>query len=484
MLPGPDKRFLEPIRLTVVIPVFNERFLVEASVRRVLSFTDPRVREIEVIVVDDGSTDGTSTILETLAAQEPRMRLVRSPENRGKGAAVRTGIREATGDLTVLQDADLEYDPADFAKLLRPFFELDADAVYGSRFMASDYRRVLYYRHELGNRLLTTLSNLATDLNLSDMETCYKMVRTELLKSIPLRADDFTVEPELTAKLAKRGAVLYEVPISYAGRTYQEGKKIRAVDGLHAIGAIVRWRMQDDLYAHDPYGSAILTSLNHVHRFNQWTADFLAADVGSRVLEIGAGIGNLSIRLLPRSRYVATDINPDYLTYLKNLAIGRPYLEARRLDLADAEGFEALAGQFDTVICLNVLEHVEDDVGALRNLGRALAPGGKALVLVPQSERLYSSLDEVLGHVRRYDRATLTSRAEAAGLRVERMRDFNRVGVPAWLLNGKLLSRKHFSSVQLKVLNVLTPAFRLVDDLLPWHGLSLVATLTHAEDRR
>ncbi|HEX2643458.1 MAG TPA: glycosyltransferase family 2 protein, partial [Thermoanaerobaculia bacterium] len=174
------------IKLSVIVPVYNERFLVAELVRRVLAVSVPEIRELELLLVDDGSKDGSLEILRGLAAENPdRIRLLEQGQNQGKGSAIRRGIREATGDLILFQDADLEYDPRDYPRLIRPFLEDGADVVYGSRFLQSDRRRVLYYRHALGNQLLTTLSNWFTDLNLTDMETCYKVFRAPLLKSIP-----------------------------------------------------------------------------------------------------------------------------------------------------------------------------------------------------------------------------------------------------------------------------------------------------------
>ena len=178
-----------------------------------------------MVVVDDGSEDGTRELLREFAASEKRVRFIEHERNEGKGAAIRTAIRAATGDLIVFQDADLEYDPNDYVRLVRPFLEDGADVVYGSRFLPSDRRRVLYFRHTIGNRFLTFLSNCFTDLNLTDMETCYKMFRGPLLKSIPIRSNDFAIEPEITAKVAKRDCSVFEVPISYLGRTYREGKR-------------------------------------------------------------------------------------------------------------------------------------------------------------------------------------------------------------------------------------------------------------------
>jgi len=473
---------MKPIKLSVLMPVFNERYLVREAVARVLAFSDPRVAEIELIIVDDGSTDGTTEVLRDIARRHDEVRLIVQDENQGKGAALRRGIAEVTGDLTVIQDADLEYNPEDWSRMLKPYFEVGADAVYGSRFLPSEYRRVLYFRHSLGNRLLTWLSNLATDLNLTDMETCYKMIRTELLRSIPIRSNDFSFEPEITAKLAKRHATMYEVPIRYAGRTYLEGKKIHFRHAVTAVLAILRWWLIDDLYnGDDVLGAEILKSLGDVPRFNRWMADFIAPWVGEDVLEIGAGIGNLTQQLAPRHYYLATDINPHYVSYLKNLATARPYMEVARLDLADRQAFSRLDRRFDTVVCLNVLEHVQDEATAVANIASVLQEGGQAIILVPQGPRLYSSLDEALGHVKRYDATGLKEALEGSGLEVVSLRQFNRTAVPGWILNGKVSRRKTFPRAQLKLLNLFVPFLRRIDTLLPWPGLSLVAVARKGE---
>jgi glycosyltransferase involved in cell wall biosynthesis len=221
--------------LSVVVPVYNEERLVRASLERLRAVP----LRMEVICVEDASTDGTRAVLEALEREGVIDRLVVHSENRGKGAAVRTGIAHAGGEVIVIHDADLEYDPFDLPRLLEPIWEGKADAVFGSRFTGSP-RRVLYFWHRLGNGLLTLLSNMMTDLNLTDMETCYKMVRADLLKRLPLRTDRFGIEPELTARLAQARARIYEVPISYDGRTYDEGKKIGWKDGIAAFWHIAR----------------------------------------------------------------------------------------------------------------------------------------------------------------------------------------------------------------------------------------------------
>jgi glycosyltransferase involved in cell wall biosynthesis len=226
------------VTLTVVIPCYNEVATVENLLRK--------VREVplrmEIIVVDDGSSDGTRDLLPELANKGLIDQLVLHEQNRGKGAALRTGFAKATGDVVVVQDADLEYDPAELALLLEPILSGKAEAVYGSRFLGGPHR-VLFFWHSVGNRFLTLMSNMFTDLNLTDMETCYKMVRRELLQSLPLSADRFGIEPELTARLAQTGARIYELPISYHGRSYAEGKKIGWKDGFSAIWSIVRYNL-------------------------------------------------------------------------------------------------------------------------------------------------------------------------------------------------------------------------------------------------
>jgi glycosyltransferase involved in cell wall biosynthesis len=469
------------VRLSVVVPVYNERFLVAELVHRVLAVSAPEIREMEILLVDDGSKDGSLDILRGLAAQHPdRIRLLEQGKNQGKGAAIRRGIAEATGDLIIFQDADLEYDPRDYPRLIRPFLEDGADVVYGSRFLPSERRRVLNYRHTLGNQLLTRFSNWLTDLNLTDMETCYKVFRAPLLKSIPIRSNDFAMEPEITAKVAKRECRIFEVPISYLGRTYREGKKIGWKDGFKALRTMVKYHLIDDIYTEDEYGSHILHSLEKAQNFNRWMAEAIEAYVGARVLEIGAGIGNITTWLLPRDFYLASDINPHYLDYLNNLSLGKPYLKVARLDLEDSAGFAPWAERFDTVVCLNVLEHVRDPLLALRNMHDALEPGGRLVLYVPQGQHLYSSLDEVLGHRCRYSKEMLSAELRSTGFEIETLRDFNHFGVPGWLLNGRVLKRRHFSRNQLKLFNVLVPAIRRIDDLIPGKGLGIIAVARKA----
>ncbi|HEV3481461.1 MAG TPA: bifunctional glycosyltransferase/class I SAM-dependent methyltransferase [Candidatus Acidoferrales bacterium] len=471
--------------LSVIVPAYNEQFLVEASLTRLMVLADsPLLDRIKIIVVDDGSSDRTQDAIQSFRdSVETEGRLskiswvwLRHQKNSGKGAAIRTGLLHVDTELVVVHDADLEYHPRDLLKMVDVFLAEDADAVFGSRFMAGGYKRALFFRHTLGNKLLTFLCDLVCDLNLTDMETCYKMVRADLLKSIPLKSATFDVEPELAIKLAKRGSRIFEVPINYSGRTYKEGKKIDWKDGVRALGAVLHYAASDRIYVEDESGGEILERLNRAPRFTQWMADVILPYVGDRVLEIGAGRGNMSVHLMPRSVYWATDVNTHYLDYLVTLRATRPYMRVARTNAMDSETFPA--GQsFDTVVCLNVVEHVQDDVGALENIRNVLVEGGRAIILVPCGPWLYGSLDEVLGHFRRYTKEQLVSVASQAGFHVQEVLEFNRPGVAGWWLNACVLRRRTFGLGQIRMLNLLTPLFRRIDSWFPLPPLSIIAIL-------
>ncbi len=475
---------MKKVSLSVLVPAYNEEYLIEESLNRLFVLADsPYLSQVQVIVVNDGSKDGTADIINRLSKELPKKsdffewKFINHETNRGKGKAIQTALNNAICEISIIHDADLEYFPKDILRMIPLFVEESADAVYGSRFMVYEYRRILMYRHELGNRFLTFLSNLVSNLNLSDMETCYKAVRTSLLKSIPIKSNDFRLEPELTIKLAKRDAKIFEIPINYSGRTYSEGKKISWRDGFKGIWAILKFAFSDDIFTEDKYGSKILARLSRAEKFNSWMADTIRPYVGQNVLEIGAGIGNITKEFMPKKNYFASDINPLYLQILNNFTHNKPYLTVSYLNIEDVTELRKNKKFFDTVICLNVMEHLDDDLGVLNNIANILEIDGRAVILVPRGPFLFGSLDEVLGHKRRYSKKTLKELISKSDFEIDELIQFNKVSMLPWFLNGKILKKRTFGFFQIFMMNLLTPIFRKIDRFLPWPSLSYIAIL-------
>jgi SAM-dependent methyltransferase len=431
--------------LSVVMPCFNEEITLHAAIKRVLEL--PFVAEL--IVVDDGSADGSRDVL--AHESDPRVRVVLHERNEGKGAALRTGFGHATAAFVAVQDADLEYDPADLELLLEPLLDGRADVVFGSRFLTTEARRVLYFWHSLGNRVLTTWSNMVTNLNLTDMETCYKVFRREVLQQITIEEDRFGVEPELTAKVAALGCRIYEVGISYDGRSYAEGKKIGWRDGVRAMIAIpkhsVRAKAQArraaarasrgpaSFAAADEELASTLHSLDGARNYAAWLSSLIRPHLSGRILEVGAGHGTFSEHLAELGPLVASEPSPRSAALLRERLADRPDIEVVEGDLA------ALTAErrFDGIVLLNVLEHIEDDDEALRLIHDGLEHGGRVALLVPAFEVLYSRFDAAVGHHRRYRLPELVAKVEGADLQIVEARYVNSAGFFAWLATARLL---------------------------------------------
>ncbi|MDP9052841.1 MAG: bifunctional glycosyltransferase/class I SAM-dependent methyltransferase [Acidobacteriota bacterium] len=473
--------------LSILIPLYNEEEFIRELLRRVAAVPLPGELDREIIVVDDCSTDDSAAEVEAFQAARPefRIRLIRQHKNRGKGAAIRTALAAATGHYSVIQDADLEYDPREYPKLLAPLLSGEADVVYGSRFLAGGERRVLYFWHSLANRILTTLCNIAADLNLTDMETCYKAFRTGLAKTIPIESDRFGIEPELTVKFARRKARIFETPIGYHGRTYEEGKKIGAKDACEALWVILRARFTSRLYV--DAGHSTLDALSYAPRFNKWMADTLRPYMGSSAVEIGAGMGNMT-RHLSRGRklYVATDIDNDHIEHLGNMFRHRPAVCVRKLDVTRAADFAAFAAEFggevaetggemDTAVCLNVLEHIENEASALLAIRGVLRPGGRLILLVPNDPAAYGTIDREIGHFRRYTAQSLRDVLTGAGYTVDEILNFNRISMPAWRFTGQLMKARTLSRLALRLFDRMVWLWRRIDPVLPWQPTSIVA---------
>jgi glycosyltransferase involved in cell wall biosynthesis len=457
--------------LSVLIPVYNEARTLRTIIKRVLA--SPVGLPMELVCVDDGSRDGSPDILDALAAADPRIRVFRQPHNMGKGAAIIAAIGHMRGDIGLIQDADLEYDPADYPALVAPILQGKADAVFGSRFASASQRKILLYWHGVANHFLTWLTNILNDINLTDMETCYKAVRADILKQTPLHSHRFGIEPELTTKLAQWNIRLYEVPISYHGRTVAEGKKIGWKDAVSAVWTLLKYRFIDDRFTtHDGY--YVLQSMRRARGLNRWILEQFRQYIGSRVLEAGCGIGNFTELLLDRERLVSVDNDPLYvemadwrLGHLENVV-------TLKRDLADIATYDELKPErLNTIVCLNVLEHIAPDEQVLRAYYDLLEPGGHAIILVPAHMWLYGPCDEALGHVRRYTQTELHTKMQAAGFEVVMMEEFNRMGVAGWYLN-KMLGRRDLQPRQMRLFEWLLPVAKGMEALKIGRGLSLI----------
>ena len=449
------------MKLSVVIPVYNEINTIEEILRRVRAVD----LEKEIVIVDDGSTDGTREILAEI--DDPDTRVIYHPRNRGKGAALRTGFQQVAGDIVVVQDADLEYDPAEFPQLIDLIVRGKADVVYGSRFLGR--QRVFMFSHYLGNKLLNFLTNVLYNTNLSDMETCYKAFRADVLKRIELKSSSFGIEPEITAKVFQRNLRVYEVPISYEGRTYDEGKKITWKDGLIALYWLVRCK-----FSRIEVDKRTMSELGLLRRYYDWIFRLISPFLGQRVLHVGAGLGTFTRKLLGRELVVATESDDEACDRLKERLLESRRLRIRTHDPTQPAEPELHDSDLDTVLCLGELEYCEDDQSMLTNLRAVLADEGRLVLLVPASQTLFGKLDEKMGRRRRYSKSSLSAALKAAGYEVETMCHINALGSIGWLVNSKLFAATRVPRLQLKLFDVLVPILRIERLLHLPFGLSLL----------
>lgn len=452
--------------------IHNEARTLRTIIARVLAAPIPA--EVELICVDDGSLDSTWDILTELSAGDSRIVPIRHPNNLGKAAALRTAIKAMSGDVAVIQDADLEYDPVDIPRLIRPIVDGRADAVYGSRFASGAERRVLFFWHSVGNQFITLISNALNDLNLTDIETGYKAVRADLLRQLRLTSDRFGFEPEITARLAQWGARIYEIPISYHGRSYVEGKHIGWRDGLHALWLILRLRFIDTRFVDNP-DHVTRQSLGKARRFRRWLLAQFGDALGDRVMEVNPGPGHVTSLLLDRARLVGVE---PVRYYDQTLRRRYGHLENVRFEWADPGDpvrMEALAGErLDTVLCLEALQRAIEPKDLLAAISLPLVAGGKVLIHVPADDRLLGQTDHAIGHLRRFTAADLAGIIESAGLELVWIRPFNRLGRIGWRIHHAL-GLDHLSSFESRLFGLLLPIARRFERLKIGAGLSLLA---------
>lgn len=487
------------MKLTLVIPIYNERIYLPEVFRRIREASYPgEITALEVIAVDDGSTDGSAEWLGALGSDmgcglPTTLILQLNPTNEGKGRCVRQGIDLSKGDFVVIQDADLEYSPDDLEQLLEPLIAGRADAVFGSRFLGTP-RRVIYFWHAAANQLLTRIFNLLFNTTLTDLTTGYKAFRGEMARNLDLRQKRFGIEVELAAAIAQSRLRLFETGISHHGRSYSEGKKFKRLDAL----AIALQILKFGILRPSPFKPGMRQTLTALYQ-----ASYLlyatplkklllslrgkslgAGNQGLRVLEVGSGVGGVTQALLEASEVVASDIDEDSLELLRSRYSFHPGFQALKWDatLSPADGSTPRGiarGGFDLIVAFNVLEHIEHDAVVLKQWSSLLAPGGMMVLLVPFSQRLFSPVDQAVGHFRRYQKKDFEQLIQSCGGKVSRTIFLNPLGVLGWIWNAKILGRSVLPSGQVGLYSLLKPILEPLEALLArWFGLSIICAAT------
>jgi glycosyltransferase involved in cell wall biosynthesis len=448
--------------LSIIVPVYNERATIPIILKRIKSVPLDK----EIIVVDDGSSDGTKEYLESL--DDPIIKVVIHPKNLGKGAAVRTGFQCANGEIIIIQDADLEYHPEEYPELIKPILDGRADVVYGSRFIG--VHRVFLFNHYVGNKILNFIANILYNTNLSDMMTGYKVFRQEVVKDLKLKAKGFGIEAEITAEIFKHNLRVYEVPISYSGRSYEEGKKIN----WYHFFVELYWLLRQKFVI---YGVPLdtLLKIGSLKNYNHQIYKRIWPFIGKRVLEIGAGIGNITKYLLYSDQLLLIDLSDINIFYLKSRFKDYSHIKILKQDITDSSQEELKSYDFDTIICLNVLEHIKGDRETLMNIHGIMKEYTRFIIMVPALPFLMGSLDVSLGHYRRYSKKDLLNLLETTGFSVEQVDYFNLLGALGWFFNSKALKRKSFSRIQLWLFDRFSWLLSLESKCKLTFGISLIA---------
>ncbi|MCM8830774.1 MAG: glycosyltransferase [Candidatus Omnitrophica bacterium] len=417
------------IKLSIIIPVYNEI----NTILKILELVKEEPHKKEIIIVDDASTDGTKELL--LNINHPDIKILFNQKNKGKGYCIRKAIGQVTGDIVIIQDADLEYYPDEYEKLIQKIIEGKADVVYGSRFLGGA-KRVFYFYHYLGNKLLNFIVNIFLNSTFTDLMTCYKAFRSDVLKSLKLASNRFGIEVELTVEVFKRKYRVYEVPISYDGRSYEEGKKIKGKDFFSCLYWLFR-----SLSRTIDLGQETLLRTQLLKNNNMWIFKKIKPFLGKKILELGSGIGSFSRFLITKDSFVIlTDINKRYTDYLKKVFIGNPFVQIKNIDVLEIDNL--WENNFDTVVALNVAEHIQDDTQLFKKVNKVLTVGGKFICLVPAHKILFSNFDKNLGHFRRYTKEELIEKIKTSGFEIEKVEFINSLGALLWFINFKLLKAK------------------------------------------
>lgn len=459
-------------KLSVIMPVYNERPFIRESVEKVVQAVSKLQIDFSLLIVDDGSTDGTRDELLLLQKEFTEIKLFLQPFNQGKGAALQKGISEADGEIILFQDADLEYSPDDIETVLQPLLSGQADVVYGSRFSSRPSRRILNFHHQIINLSLTLASNLATGLNLTDMETGYKAFRADVIKTIPLRSQRFGIEPEITAKIAKRNCIIYEVPVSYNGRGYGEGKKITWRDGVKAVYTILRFWLIDDCYDKKQIAETY-NDLERTHHACKYLVERILPYLGDRFIEIGSGIGAFSRFLPVREKMTISDWRPNFLQLLKSGFSEKNRIEVESLDINSRELPARFANRFDAAIFLHQLQFCHDEDQVLQNLHALLQKNGRLLLAVPDGNCL-GEYEKKLGYLRRYSADELQNLLVRNRFVVLQQFTLN---FPAKIIWKGILRKRKLEQLPLfwaKISDILVRRFSFLETLFRLGGLTRV----------
>jgi len=456
-----------PMKISIVIPVYNEICTIEEIVESILRV--PLELEKEIIIVDDFSKDGTRELLKNKIEKKVN-KVVYFEKNMGKGCAVITGLKLATGDITLIQDADLEYHPDEYPQLIKPILEKKADVVFGSRFIGS--HRCFLFSHYLGNQVVNFVANILYNTTLTDLMTGYKVFNAQALRNICIKSNRFGFEAEITGIVFKMGLRVYEVPISYSGRDYSEGKKIKWTDFFVVIWWLLYTKMRS-------VGEVQYITLDKLAkrsmRYNQYLYDKINRYMGSRILELGAGTGNITCLLVKnRELLYGIEKSQDQLFHLLQRIPESSIFKVVHCDIEKDSLSYLKKINFNTVVCINVLEHISDHEKLLKDVFGLLPLNGRLILIVPALKGLLSRFDRQLGHFRRYERKELENLLRACGFDVEKTEYFNFPGIISWWFNFVLLKRNGFSSFQLIVFDRLIWLVRLLDMFFKNTGLSLL----------
>jgi glycosyltransferase involved in cell wall biosynthesis len=456
--------------VSIVVIVKNGRAGLQDCVNRV-SAIDVGAAARELVIVDAGAREDARALLADLDARDG-VRVVRTPEAAGAAAAAALGIHASTGQLVILQDAGLECDPGDYGRLLAPLTAGKADVVYGSRYLGGlGARQVSHFWPSVGDRVLTLWANAFTGLNLTDVRLGLVVFTREIADRLELTAKGAALDAEIVCKVTRLRARVWEVPIAWiAGQPRGRGAWAW---GRAALGILRYWRWEAPV---DDVGAITLRRMAGLRPYNQWLHRRFEHYLGNRVLEVGSGVGNQTCYFADRERVVASDVEPHYVRELTATfgRVSNVRVASFRFPLmADARA-DLRGERIDSIVCSNVLEHIEDDRGTLADFAAVLRPGGHLVLLVPALPALYGTLDVALGHFRRYAKDALTQLVGDAGFEIETIRYLNRPGVIGWWLNSRLLKRRVLPSGQLRAFKWIMPLLRLEERRAPSFGLSLL----------